>query len=219
MNINNRWFQLVASLIAMIMIANLQYAWTLFVNPLQAGTGWKLSDIQVAFTLFILCQTWVQPLDGWLIDRPRPARIHHRRGRAVRPRLGGHGDTPRHCRCFYALYCLPAPALRSSYSGAIDRAAQVVQGEAAVSRRGIMAPASRRHRRPVHPVIPVDGSRTAAINSRVLVTGSLQGVSSRSVAQFLRTPTAAPGWRLRHSQATEQRCGRVEASTRRLEVP
>jgi MFS family permease len=52
-----------------IMIANLQYAWTLFVGPLQAGTGWRLSDIQFAFTLFILFQTWVQPLDGWLIDR------------------------------------------------------------------------------------------------------------------------------------------------------
>src|SRR5262245_28411646 len=71
-NIHNRWFQLVASLIAMIMIANLQYAWTLFVQPLQRGTGWKLSDIQYAFALFILFQTWVQPLDGWLIDRIGP---------------------------------------------------------------------------------------------------------------------------------------------------
>ena len=72
MNVNNRWFQLFASLIAMIMIANLQYAWTLFVTPLQTSTGWKLSDIQIAFTLFILFQTWVQPLDGWLIDRIGP---------------------------------------------------------------------------------------------------------------------------------------------------
>src|SRR5438552_16828272 len=56
----------------MIMIANLQYAWTLFVTPLQDGTGWKVSEIQWAFTLFILFQTWVQPLDGWLIDRLGP---------------------------------------------------------------------------------------------------------------------------------------------------
>ena len=70
--INNRWFQLVASVIAMIMIANLQYAWTLFVNPMQAGTGWSLTDIQFAFTLFIAFQTWVQPLDGWFIDRLGP---------------------------------------------------------------------------------------------------------------------------------------------------
>src|SRR5262249_41021926 len=72
MNLQNRWFQLVASVIAMVMIANLQYAWTFFVKPLRAGTGWKLSDIQFAFTLFILFQTWVQPLDGWLIDRLGP---------------------------------------------------------------------------------------------------------------------------------------------------
>ena len=72
MRIQNRWFQLVAAVIAMVMIANLQYAWTLFVKPVQAGTGWKLSDIQLAFTLFILFQTWVQPVQGWLIDRMGP---------------------------------------------------------------------------------------------------------------------------------------------------
>ena len=70
--IHNRWFQLVASLIAMIMIANLQYAWTLFVEPLRESTGWALPDIQFAFTLFILFQTWVQPLAGWFIDRLGP---------------------------------------------------------------------------------------------------------------------------------------------------
>ena len=69
MSINNRWFQLCASLVAMIMIANLQYSWTLFVQPLQQSNGWRLSDIQWAFTLFVLCQTWVMPMEGWLIDR------------------------------------------------------------------------------------------------------------------------------------------------------
>ena len=72
MKVNNRWFQLCVSVIAMVMIANLQYSWTLFVKPLQQGTGWKVSDIQWAFTLFILFQTWVQPAQGWLIDRMGP---------------------------------------------------------------------------------------------------------------------------------------------------
>jgi MFS transporter, OFA family, oxalate/formate antiporter len=72
LKINNRWFQLVAALIAMIMIANLQYAWTLFVNPMQQSTGWKLSEIQQAFAYFILFQTWVQPAQGFLIDRLGP---------------------------------------------------------------------------------------------------------------------------------------------------
>ncbi len=69
---NNPWFQLGISLVAMVMIANLQYAWTLFVRPIQESTAWKLSEIQWAFTLFILLQTWIQPLEGWLIDRIGP---------------------------------------------------------------------------------------------------------------------------------------------------
>ena len=68
----NRWIQLAGSLLAMLMIANLQYAWTLFVEPIRGATGWKLSDIQWAFTLFILCETWAMPLEGWLIDRIGP---------------------------------------------------------------------------------------------------------------------------------------------------
>ena len=70
--VKNRWAQLAASLVAMIMIANLQYAWTLFVEPIRQATGWKLSDIQWGFTLFIVFETWVMPLEGWLIDRMGP---------------------------------------------------------------------------------------------------------------------------------------------------
>ncbi len=69
---NNRWVQLACSIVAMLMIANLQYSWTLFVEPIRVATKWKLSDIQWAFTLFILFQTWVMPLQGWLIDRTGP---------------------------------------------------------------------------------------------------------------------------------------------------
>jgi OFA family oxalate/formate antiporter-like MFS transporter len=68
----NRWVQLGASVVAMVMIANLQYAWTMFVRPIQEATGWALSDIQWGFTLFILFETWVMPLEGWLIDRMGP---------------------------------------------------------------------------------------------------------------------------------------------------
>src|SRR5262245_1033341 len=65
-------FQLVASMIAMVMIANLQYAWTLFVAPIREARGWQQSEVQGAFTLFIVLQTFVQPLDGWLMDRLGP---------------------------------------------------------------------------------------------------------------------------------------------------
>lgn len=59
------------------MIANLQYAWTLFVKPLQAAHGkghgdWTLAGIQFAFTIFIFLETWITPIEGWLIDRMGP---------------------------------------------------------------------------------------------------------------------------------------------------
>jgi OFA family oxalate/formate antiporter-like MFS transporter len=67
-----RWSRLVASTIAMIMIANLQYAWTFFVKPIMGATGWKLSEVQWGFTLFIAFETWMMPLSGWFMDRFGP---------------------------------------------------------------------------------------------------------------------------------------------------
>ena len=54
------------------MIANLQYGWTLFVNPMQAKFGWDRSAIQVAFTIFILAETWLVPILGYIVDRFGP---------------------------------------------------------------------------------------------------------------------------------------------------
>ena len=68
----NRWIRLVAAVVGMMMIANLQYAWTLFVKPIIAATHWKLSDVQWGFTFFIACETWLMPCSGWLIDRLGP---------------------------------------------------------------------------------------------------------------------------------------------------
>lgn len=68
----SRWIRLSAAVVAMMMIANLQYGWTLFVDPMRAATGWKLSDVQWGFTLFIFFETWVMPCSGWLIDRLGP---------------------------------------------------------------------------------------------------------------------------------------------------
>jgi len=68
----NRWVRLGAAVIAMVMIGNLQYAWTLFVEPMRAATGWKLSEVQLGFTLFIALGTWAMPLSGFLIDHMGP---------------------------------------------------------------------------------------------------------------------------------------------------
>ncbi len=69
-----RWGQLVMGIVCMAMIANLQYGWTLFVNPIADKHGWSRAAIQVAFTIFVLTETWLVPIEGYLVDRfgPRP---------------------------------------------------------------------------------------------------------------------------------------------------
>ncbi len=69
-----RWMQLIMGIVCMAMIANLQYGWTLFVNPISDKYGWSRAAIQVAFTIFVLTETWLVPIEGYLVDRfgPRP---------------------------------------------------------------------------------------------------------------------------------------------------
>ncbi|HTJ62909.1 MAG TPA: oxalate/formate MFS antiporter [Alphaproteobacteria bacterium] len=67
-----RWLQLLAGIICMVMIANLQYGWTLFVAPLDAKMHWGRGSIQIAFSIFVLCETWLVPVEGWLVDRFGP---------------------------------------------------------------------------------------------------------------------------------------------------
>jgi OFA family oxalate/formate antiporter-like MFS transporter len=67
-----RLVQLVVGIVCMVMIANLQYGWTLFVIPIDQKYHWGRGAIQVAFTIFVLTETWLVPVEGWLVDRFGP---------------------------------------------------------------------------------------------------------------------------------------------------
>src|ERR1700738_2068076 len=67
-----RWGQLIFGIICMVMIANLQCGWTLFVSPIDEKYHWGRAAIQVAFTIFVLTETWLVPVEGWLVDRFGP---------------------------------------------------------------------------------------------------------------------------------------------------
>src|ERR1700756_312026 len=68
----NPWLQLTIGVICMACVANLQYGWTLFVTPIDAKYHWGRASIQVAFTLFVLVETWLIPVEGYLVDRFGP---------------------------------------------------------------------------------------------------------------------------------------------------
>jgi OFA family oxalate/formate antiporter-like MFS transporter len=186
-NIHNRWFQLIASLIAMIMIANLQYAWTLFVQPMQASTGWKLADIQVAFALFILFQTWIQPLDGWLIDRLGPRGFISAAGVLCGLGWAGLGYATS-LPMLYALYCAAGMGAAFVYSGSIGSALKWFKERRGLA-SGIMAAGFGGG---TALFIPFISSMIASsgYQSTFVATGLLQGIVIVIVAQVLRHPPA-----------------------------
>ena len=69
---SGRWLQLLIGIVCMVMIANLQYGWTLFVGPIDAKFHWGRPAIQVAFTIFVVMETWLVPIEGWIVDRFGP---------------------------------------------------------------------------------------------------------------------------------------------------
>jgi len=68
----NPWVQLIIGIICMACVANLQYGWTLFVNPIDEKFHWGREAIQVAFTVFVLIETWLVPVEGYLVDKVGP---------------------------------------------------------------------------------------------------------------------------------------------------
>lgn len=80
----NRCSRLWLGVVCMVLIADLQYAWTLFVNPMQQARGWSLAEIQLAFSIFVATETWLTPIEGWIVDMFGP-----RRGPPLMIGLGG----------------------------------------------------------------------------------------------------------------------------------
>ena len=116
--IPNRWVQLMAGIVAMMAIANLQYAWTLFTKPMQSHLHVTLTAIQGIFSLFIILETWLVPFEGYLIDRIGPRLMLGVGGILVG--LGwvfsGEAET---LRSLYFWYCLGGVGAGIVYGGTI----------------------------------------------------------------------------------------------------
>lgn len=66
--LTNRWAQLALGIVGMISVTNLQYGWTFFVQPIMDKHGWTKPEIQLAFTIFVLTETWLVPIEAYLAD-------------------------------------------------------------------------------------------------------------------------------------------------------
>ena len=210
MKIHNRWFQLVASVIAMVMIANLQYAWTLFVEPMRVGTGWKLSDIQAAFTLFILFQTWVQPAQGFLIDRLGPRIFTTVAGVLCGVGWAGLGMVTT-LPMLYTLYVLAGIGAALVYGGCMGSALKWFTKERGLA-AGIIAAGFGGGTALFVPVI-ASLIKNQGYKTAFLYTGVFQGAMILLVAQFLRHPPAQPATAPKAAAAGASRLGQHQFST------
>ena len=67
-----RYLQLIIGIVCMVMIANLQYGWSYFVDPMSKTQGWSRAAIGGAFAFFVLAETWLVPIEGWFVDKFGP---------------------------------------------------------------------------------------------------------------------------------------------------
>jgi OFA family oxalate/formate antiporter-like MFS transporter len=208
--IHNRWFQLVASVIAMIMIANLQYSWTLFVKPMQQATGWKLSDIQWAFTLFILFQTWVQPAQGFLIDRLGPRLFITTAGVMCGVGWAGLGLATT-LPMVYTLYVTAGIGAALVYGGCMGSALKWFTKERGLA-AGVIAAGFGGGTALFIPLI-ASMIRDQGYRTAFLTTGIFQGVAILVVAQFLCHPPRAAASPKAAASATGPQLGQHEYST------
>src|SRR5215213_816824 len=171
----------------MIMIANLQYSWTLFVNPMQQATGWKVSEIQWAFTLFILFQTWVQPCQGFLIDRMGPRWFISAAGVLCGIGWAGMGSATS-LPMLYVLYCMAGMGAAFVYSGSIGSALKWFKDRRGLA-SGIMAAGFGGGTALFIPIISsIIANR--GYQAAFIGTGIFQGLMILGGAQFLRHPPA-----------------------------
>ena len=184
----NRWFRLASAAVAMIMIANFQYAWTLFVKPMigaHAEQHWKLSDVQWAFSIFIACQTWFMPSSGWLIDRVGPRQFMTLGGL-----LCGAGwallSQANSLPALYAFYAATGVGAALVYCGSMGVALKWFPDKRGLA-AGITAAAFGSGTALFIPLI-AHLLRSEGYRTTFIYTGVAQGFLIMCAAQFLRSP-------------------------------
>ena len=194
----NRWVQLISAVIAMVMIANLQYAWTLFVPSVQKAFHASLGAVQLGFSLFIWFETFAQPVEGYLLDKFGPRLFFTIAGILVG--IGGSSMGLVHSLSgLYFFYALSGLGAGFIYGGSIAVAIRWFGDKRGLA-AGLIAAGFGAGSA---PFIPIIGSllKTSGYQSAFLYTGIFQGVVVLIVAQVLRYP---PGEQKHASHAAQE---------------
>jgi MFS transporter, OFA family, oxalate/formate antiporter len=193
--IPNRWIQLVAGIFAMMAVANLQYAWTVFTKPIQTHLHATLVDVQWTITLFIALETWLVPFEGYLVDRIGPRFMLGAGAFAVGLGWIGSGQAET-LRALYFWYGLAGVGAGMVYGGTIGNALKWFPDH-----RGLCVglTAGAYGVGTALTIVPVSNMLKAyGYQHTFIVWGIIQGVVVLAAALFLARPPVGwlpPGWK------------------------
>lgn len=197
----NRWVQLISAVLAMVMIANLQYAWTLFVPSLREAFGWSLPAVQLGFTLFIMFETFAMPIEGYLLDRFGPRLFF-----TVASFMVGIGWTGlgfiKSLPGLYFFYGLAGLGAGFIYGGSIAVAIRWFSDKRGLA-AGVIAAGFGAGSAPFIPIIS-NILKSEGYAAAFTYTGILQGVVILLVAQILCYPPGAGGHNVKGDPAIPQ---------------
>ena len=200
----NRWLILVFSILSMVAVANLQYGWTLFVNPLTQRLGVQTSLIQVAFSVFVLLETWLVPFEGYLVDRFGPRNLVLLGG--VFAALGWVGSgLADSLTGLYLAYAVAGLGAGIVYGTAIGNALKWFPDHRGLAAGLTAAGFGAGSALTVAPI--ADMIKSAGYQTTFIQWGIIQGVVVIIAAVFLKAPPA--GW-LPHGWTQEARAQEVK---------
>lgn len=184
-----RWRILIPSVVAMLAIANLQYAWTLFTTDLTRAMHARLDAVQWTLTFFVIAQTVLFPVNAYLVDRFGPRVVVTLASLLVAVGWVGAGLV-NSLPALYAVYSIGGVGAGAVYGGCVGLAMKwfpdrrglcvgVVAGSYGFGTALTILPISY--------LIEHHGYRSA-----FMIFGAIQGLVVLIAAQFLRMPPA--GW-------------------------
>jgi len=215
----SRKWQLLACMGAMMAVANLQYSWTLFSVPLTEALHAKLSAVQLAFTIFILVDTWLMPLEGYLVDRFGARQIVTLGGLAVGLSwtLAGLSTSLPGLYAAYALGGVGVGAVYGACMGSMVKWFPDRRGLAVGLAAGSYGFGAMLTILPIQRLIAGSGYRTAFI-----VFGILQGLVVMALAQGMVAPAATwrpAGWSPAAASTRVRQSGRSYRPGEMLRTP
>lgn len=182
----NKWVQLIIAIIGMIMIANLQYAWTLFVPEVVKSFNSTKAAVQMGFSLFIAFESWGQPVAGYFMDRYSPRALLTVAALMIGIGWAGMGLV-KSLGALYFLYSMAGVGAALIYSGSIASGVRWFEASKRGMASGLVAAAFGSGAALFIPFIAII-LKKQGYSSAFITTGVIQGIIALITAQFIRFP-------------------------------